>query len=406
MISLASSPTQTRISPEPTEARPARTDAGSQGSRFSAVLAQQDTQATEAQGKPAEAARSDATDIAPEAEPALSIEAPIGTVMPEAAKAGKSLPVALPGLADQADNEGATEDSDEALAQAATADAILAGVTVPQVALPAAPGTAAADAGGEAETAGSGQARPTPYPSLPAQAKAPAVEPQASGEKPAGATVALQVAPQPSAQAAKPAMNTDSDTTTARPRGAAIERAAAQPATNDAARQADFASFTTPASAPAAPASGSAISASGEVRPAMQAQALHDLTRIVDRLAAAREVFAPATEALAINHAEFGELSLRIDQRRDGFLSVQLSAASPDAHRAVAQAVGAQAFHSAADGQSQSQSQAQMGTRAGTGEREGGHNAARHDQPQPEQQRRAAPQAAPADNRQPAGIFA
>jgi hypothetical protein len=330
--------------------------------------------------------------------------------MPEAAKAGKSLPVALPGLADQADGESATDDSDEALAQAATAEAILAGVSVPQVALPAAPGTAAADAGGEAETAGSGQARPTPYPSLPAQAKAPAVEPQANGEKPAGATVALQVAPQPSAQAAKPALDTDSDAPAARPRGAAIERAAAQPATADAARQADFASFTTPASAPAAPASGSAISASGEVRPAMQAQALHDLTRIVDRLAAAREVFAPATEALAINHAEFGELSLRIDQRRDGFLSVQLSAASPDAHRAVAQAVGAQAFHSAADGQSQgqsqNQSQAQMGTRAGTGEREGGHNAARHDQPQPEQKRRAAPQAAPADARQPAGIFA
>jgi hypothetical protein len=217
MISLASSPTQTRISPELTEARPARADAGNQGSPFSAVLAQQDTQATEAQGKPAEAARSDATDIAPEAEPALSIEAPIGTVMPEAAKAGKSLPVALPGLADQADNEGATEDSDEALAQVATAEAILAGVSVPQVALPAAPGTAAADAGGEAETAGSGQARPTLYPSLPAQTpKAPAVEAHASGEKPAGTTVALQVTPQPSAQAAKPAMNTDSDTTTAR----------------------------------------------------------------------------------------------------------------------------------------------------------------------------------------------
>jgi hypothetical protein len=333
--------------------------------------------------------------------------------MPEAAKAGKSLPVALPGLTDQEDGEGATEDSDEVLAQVATAEAILAGVSVPQVALAAAPGTAAEDAGGEAETAGSGQARPTLYPSLPAQTpKAPAVELQASGEKPAGATVALQVAPQPSAQAAKQAMDTpaDSDAPAARPRGAAIERAAAQPATADAARQADSASLTTPASAPAAPASGSAISASGEVRPAMQAQALHDLTRIVDRLAAAREVFAPATEALAIKHAEFGELSLRIDQRRDGFLSVQLSAASPDAHRAVAQAVGAQAFHSAADGQSQgqsqNQSQAQMGTRAGTGEREGGHNAARHDQPQPEQKRRAAPQAAPADARQPAGIFA
>ena len=56
-------------------------DPGRHESSFSAVLAQQDTQATEAQGKPAEAARSDATDIAPDAEPVLPIEAAIGTLM-------------------------------------------------------------------------------------------------------------------------------------------------------------------------------------------------------------------------------------------------------------------------------------------------------------------------------------
>jgi hypothetical protein len=411
MISLASSPTHTRISPEPAESRPARTDSGRQDSGFSAVLAQHEPQKTQVQGKPAQAAHADAADPAPEAEPALAL-APNGSAMPEAAKAGKSLPVALPGRTDQADGEDTTDDSDEAVAHVA-AEAILAMASVPQAAPPAAPVTAEADADAQAQAAGGGRARPMPYPSLPAQApKAAAGEPQATGEKPGGATVALQVAPQPAAQSGETAMDTqtDSDAPAARPRGAAIERTAAQPATADAARPADFASVTTPAAA--APTPAATVSASGEVRPAMQANALHDLTRIVDRLAAAREVFAPATEALAINHAEFGELSLRFDQRRDGLLSVQLAASNPEAHRAVAQAVGAQTFHSAADGQpqnqpqNQSQAQAQMGARAGTGERDGSHGAARHGEPQPEQPRQPTPQVAPADARQPAGIFA
>ncbi len=390
MISLATSPTHNRISPEPAEPKPASTDGGRPGSGFSAVLAQHSPQKTEPKNTSAQATPTDAT----------------GAVMPEAAKTGKSLPVALPGEADQADSEDTATDSDEAVAQAA-AEAILAAVGVPQPPLLAAPGVTEADA----QPAGARQARPAFLPPRPAQASgAVAGEPKAAAEKSTGATVALQVAPQPGAQPAGPTMDThtESDASTARPRAAAIERAAAQPATADTARQTDFASLVTPVSATPTPA----VSANGEARPPMQANALQDLTRIVDRLAAAREVFAPATEALSITHAEFGELSLRFDQRRDGLLSVQVSASNPDAHRAVAQAVGAQTFHSAADGQPQGQSQnpsqgqTQMGARGGTADRDGNPNAARHEQPQPQQQHRAAPQPAHADGRQPAGIFA
>lgn len=67
----------------------------------------------------------------------------------------------------------------------------------------------------------------------------------------------------------------------------------------------------------------------------------HDIAAVVDRLAAARDALAPAAATLAIDHAEFGELSLRFDQKADGGLSVQVAAATPEAHRAISQAVSA-----------------------------------------------------------------
>ena len=107
-------------------------------------------------------------------------------------------------------------------------------------------------------------------------------------------------------------------------------------------------------------------------------QAMMDLTQIVDRLSAAREALAPAAASLAINHAEFGELSLRFDQHRDGHLAVQIAAQNPEAHRAVAAVVGQQPFSANADhqagqnAQSFSQSQSSMrdangGANAGAG---------------------------------------
>ena len=67
----------------------------------------------------------------------------------------------------------------------------------------------------------------------------------------------------------------------------------------------------------------------------------HDIAAVVDRLAAARDALAPAAATIAIDHAEFGELSLRFDQKADGGLSMQVAAATPEAHRAIAQAVSA-----------------------------------------------------------------
>jgi len=415
MISLASS-TPARLSPEPAEPRPAGPDTARAKGGFSAVLAQHEPRKADTQGKSAQAPRSSETAETADTETPTA-GAAHGTALPETAKAGKTLPVALPDLADPDSGEEPADPSDEAAAQAA-AEAIVAAVIVPQAPLPAAPNLA--ENAGEAEAGAAGQsARTAPRRATPPQPVAMQVAPanegetRTSGEKANGASVAVQVAPEPGAQAAAGrAMDTASDNEAngdapaARPRTTGIERTAVQPAMADAARPADAASLV---AAPATPAP--ALTASGEVRPSMPADALQDLTRIVDRLTAAREVFAPATEALSIDHAEFGELSLRFDQRRDGLLSVQLSASNPEAHRAVAQAVSAQAFHSPADGQPQGQSQTQsQAARGGLADRDNasanGH-AAHRDQPGPEgrQPRERAPHVAQG-GRQPAGIFA
>jgi hypothetical protein len=144
-------------------------------------------------------------------------------------------------------------------------------------------------------------------------------------------------------------------------------------------------------------------------RPAFQTDALQDLTRVIDRLAAAREAFAPAATALAIKHADFGELSLRFDQQRNGQLAVQLSASDPDAHRAVAAAVGERGGVTTGDshtGTGQSQAQA----RGAAAERDGnsGNTANRQAERQDPQHRRSAEHngKAGSGNTPHAGIFA
>jgi hypothetical protein len=412
MISLATSTTNTRIAPEPAEAKPAHADAGRAKDSFSAVLAQQGPQKAaskdEAGSKAKPAPRDGETTAAPDAAktPASLLS---GIAMPQTAKTGKSLPVALPGTAGEADGESDTETSEEAATQAAV-DLALATVIVPQAPLPA-DAPALPETENAAQGTGAARARlAASHLPFPPQGAAPATgEAQAAGDKASGASVAIQMAPQPTAQAAGTGADAqaESDAPAAHPRDAAIERTLLQPATADAARQADFASLAAPSLSTPAPA----ISAMGDAKASMQVDALRDLTRIVDSLAAAREVFAPATEALSIDHAEFGELSLRFDQRRDGALSVQLSASTPDAHRAVAQAVGAQSFHSAADGQPQgqspAQSQPQTAARGGMADRDGASSNARHEQPaaQQQQQRGASPQPR-RSGQQPAGIFA
>lgn len=66
-----------------------------------------------------------------------------------------------------------------------------------------------------------------------------------------------------------------------------------------------------------------------------------DINAALDRLVAAREALMPAEAALAVEHAEFGEISIRFEQGSDGRLSAELRAADPELHRAVTAAVGA-----------------------------------------------------------------
>jgi hypothetical protein len=123
--------------------------------------------------------------------------------------------------------------------------------------------------------------------------------------------------------------------------------------------------------------------ASGE-RPTFESQIARELSRIVDSLSVAREAAAAKTATLALDHAEFGEMSLRFDQRRDGQLAVQLAAADADSHRAVAAAVAdrpgfAQADHGS---QQQAQSGSNGAARGGVADRDGqnpGNNSPRHE---------------------------
>lgn len=66
-----------------------------------------------------------------------------------------------------------------------------------------------------------------------------------------------------------------------------------------------------------------------------------DINAALDRLVAAREALMPAEAALAVDHAEFGEISIRFEQGSDGRLSAELRAADPELQRAVTAAAGA-----------------------------------------------------------------
>lgn len=66
-----------------------------------------------------------------------------------------------------------------------------------------------------------------------------------------------------------------------------------------------------------------------------------DINAALDRLVAAREALMPAEAALALDHSEFGKISIRFEQAPDGRLSAELRAADPELQRAVTAAVAA-----------------------------------------------------------------
>ncbi|HEY6816324.1 MAG TPA: hypothetical protein VI168_12350 [Croceibacterium sp.] len=127
----------------------------------------------------------------------------------------------------------------------------------------------------------------------------------------------------------------------------------------------------------------------------------------LDRLVAAREALAPAEASLAIDHAEFGEVSIRFEQAPDGRLSAELAAADPELQRAVNAAVAADR-NPASDGDGNRSAQ-QAGHRSATT----GGDAAMGERSQPGNerdmpQRRAPsrPQARQAATDQRPGVFA
>ncbi|MFC3175353.1 hypothetical protein ACFOD9_13920 [Novosphingobium bradum] len=134
-----------------------------------------------------------------------------------------------------------------------------------------------------------------------------------------------------------------------------------------------------PMPAPTADSTGAAPAAAG---PAMSPAATgpaptgfgHDFGAVVDRLMAAREAAradSPAqTVALNLRHAEFGEVSVRFEQRADG-LSVALASPDPDFARAVQAAApsagSADAGQSGSTGPGANGPLAQAGTGSGSG---------------------------------------
>ena len=149
---------------------------------------------------------------------------------------------------------------------------------------------------------------------------------------------------------------------------------------------------------------------------------MQDLAQIVDRLTAAREASVPAAAVVALNHADFGDLSLRFNQGREGGLSVQIAAADPDAHQAITAAVAQQQQQGAAtpgdqrpaQDNAQSQQNARSrdaGANAGSGTNERGSEASQNGsnrQQQSGQQNTGTRHAAAATTANPrqGGIFA
>lgn len=137
---------------------------------------------------------------------------------------------------------------------------------------------------------------------------------------------------------------------------------------------------------------------------------LHDLTQIVDRLAAAREALAPASAALAIKHAQFGEISLRFDQQQDGRLTAEIASPDAETHRAIAHAVATERGQGGEANTSASSSQQQGGQplRGQTAERDsaGSQGEQRQEQARQRGGKDTAQQARPGGGQPGDGVFA
>lgn len=229
----------------------------------------------------------------------------------------------------------------------------------------------AGQASSDAETGAEGQRLATP-------AKGPEAAPASNAAAP---TLTLRMAqreeaPQPAAET-RPATaerQTIAASTTLTPRFAPVSQAEIERPRLPAAPAAINPSAPA-AAAPIASAPADAAPAAPVFRaPAPAQEPMADLAQIVDRLAAAREAVAPARAALSIDHAEFGELTLRFEQRHDGRLTAELAGANAEAHRAVSHALAADrsqtAGHDSGTSQQHQQQSSAQTARASTGDRD------------------------------------
>lgn len=356
-------------------------------------------------GNPVPAAESDA-DAATDGLPATEDEQPSATLLAEPVSALPiPAPPALPVVSANLDRLASPSGSPEGYTGPATGAGTTAAAPLPATA-PATPRASVAD--GRASTPVATPVQPAAQDNTPRVTLQVAAQPLAVSGKDAAAPapVAQQAALAPQLPVA--AMVADRAPAEARPRPAAKPAPAAavlaQPSTPQAAPL--LADAATPF--PLMPV---------QAAPQAPATAGQDLAAIVDRLSAAREALAPANASLSIDHAEFGEISLRFDQRADGALSVQLAAATPEAHRAISAAVGAEGGQFlSADGQPQpqtpqpQQAAPQSGNGTATGaftERDarGGQQPQRQDTSARQQQAQRQPAATP-HQPQGDGIFA
>jgi len=92
--------------------------------------------------------------------------------------------------------------------------------------------------------------------------------------------------------------------------------------------------FGPSANAQSSAAQSGTVLPNGQVAPAHGAERPHDFAALVDQLVAAREFATPTPVHASVNHAEFGQVSLKFEHGDQG-LSVAVSSADPDFARAV-----------------------------------------------------------------------
>ncbi|BBC72150.1 hypothetical protein AEB_P1282 [Altererythrobacter sp. B11] len=377
------------------------------------------------------------------AAPARADSGKAGTPVPPAGQTGKKLPVAGKDEEPAADTAPAEEETTggEAAEQSLIDPALLAlglPATAPAASDPAAaapvrtaaltdPAAIANAVAGLESAARDAGAAATPAPAA-AAAPAPAATPAAAAQKvppfaqdamAEGDTAARPTTEGDSKPAEKAAPSVTLRLAERSGEGAAAQQGqtgseadagtgSAPKSTASAPAQSELPQLVRPFHAPAAeqvsiaagPAAPATPAAPAHLAAPQSAQPQQDLDAIVERLAAARQILAPAKAELSIDHREFGELSLRFDQRRDGTLAVDITARDIGAHRAVAAAMASDRGHFASNDQSASSggqghgSQARSAT-SDRGNQQGGHSG--HGAPGQDQPRgRAAARPAPA----------